>query len=178
MLWIAFKNYYLRDEEQPSHIIVQALCSCELLSKIIIFVTRNNRRSQKAAHLGVVNCFQKLLSSWRGTTPHINWGGSQLLWIAFKNYYLRDEEQRCKYLSRRIGRCELLSKIIIFVTRNNMLDVFYDKKDVVNCFQKLLSSWRGTTFLTDLKTLRELWIAFKNYYLRDEEQPDMAAAAA
>ena len=36
--------------------------------------------------------------------------------------------------------CELLSKIIIFVTRNNSKSGMYLDRVVVNCFQKLLSS--------------------------------------
>ena len=45
MLWIAFKNYYLRDEGQQDFVnIINAGC-CELLSKIIIFVMKDNHLS-------------------------------------------------------------------------------------------------------------------------------------
>ena len=143
-LWIAFKNYYLRDEEQPFWQIVSGFASCELLSKIIIFVTRNNQKIMFCTNFPVVNCFQKLLSSWRGTT---------------------------KYLVFDVtARCELLSKIIIFVTRNNNFLMIICGAFVVNCFQKLLSSWRGTTHFVRSSFFIKLWIAFKNYYLRDEEQ--------
>ena len=118
-LWIAFKNYYLRDEEQPPNPKATDAGSCELLSKIIIFVTRNNFEFEYDNYELVVNCFQKLLSSWRGTTP------LTILVVSI--------------------RCELLSKIIIFVTRNNQVVNNYKGFCVVNCFQKLLSSWRGTT---------------------------------
>ena len=169
-LWIAFKNYYLRDEEQLTANDVKNLVGCELLSKIIIFVTRNN--NHKFSHLlgGVVNCFQKLLSSWRGTTLEVLMKMFSVLWIAFKNYYLRDEEQRLGISGDVVERCELLSKIIIFVTRNNQKRQPATKSTVVNCFQKLLSSWRGTTIRVKVLIAVMLWIAFKNYYLRDEEQ--------
>ena len=141
-----------------------------MLSKIIIFVTRNNPDMVNDSMLNVVNCFQKLLSSWRGTTSTQMWTGSFGLWIAFKNYYLRDEEQHPDNLVKTFLGCELLSKIIIFVTRNNCSHVAFIGWHVVNCFQKLLSSWRGTTASHDYNESNGLWIAFKNYYLRDEEQ--------
>ena len=134
------------------------------------FVTRNNYHSKRNIGTSVVNCFQKLLSSWRGTTPGHEEIESLWLWIAFKNYYLRDEEQQIRIMLVTIQGCELLSKIIIFVTRNNLEFPNKLASKVVNCFQKLLSSWRGTTFLAPLKSCLLLWIAFKNYYLRDEEQ--------
>ena len=146
-LWIAFKNYYLRDEEQPEALQGWFIIRCELLSKIIIFVTRNNSERFYKNWILVVNCFQKLLSSWRGTTSQVASQTAWLLWIAFKNYYLRDEEQRGILIQQKPYSCELLSKIIIFVTRNNATILSSFGLLVVNCFQKLLSSWRGTTFL-------------------------------
>ena len=143
-MWIAFKNYYLRDEEQHNEKYTNIRNRCELLSKIIIFVTRNNFGDFLLCIKVVVNCFQKLLSSWRGTT-----------------YFLMNPQYQC---------CELLSKIIIFVTRNNMHEWQLQHHRVVNCFQKLLSSWRGTTSSANVYQTAKLWIAFKNYYLRDEEQ--------
>ena len=144
--------------------------SCELLSKIIIFVTRNNKVCACSFRNSVVNCFQKLLSSWRGTTSS-EWSNlDEELWIAFKNYYLRDEEQHLMQIWKLSLCCELLSKIIIFVTRNNLINKGELARHVVNCFQKLLSSWRGTTRSWLAKFFASLWIAFKNYYLRDEEQ--------
>ncbi len=41
-LWIAFKNYYLRDEGQPVGLRTERGFCCELLSKIIIFVMKDN----------------------------------------------------------------------------------------------------------------------------------------
>ena len=160
----------LRDEEQLSLKTEHWNISCELLSKIIIFVTRNNWVYVNHNRPTVVNCFQKLLSSWRGTTLFSKEQQKIQLWIAFKNYYLRDEEQ-LEALEEIIEEgCELLSKIIIFVTRNNVIKQNPSKWLVVNCFQKLLSSWRGTTLIWNEHLSGLLWIAFKNYYLRDEEQ--------
>ena len=68
-----------------------------------------------------------------------------LLWIAFKNYYLRDTTQRLCAKANTQYRCELLSKIIIFVTRHNIEQSVKAINNVVNCFQKLLSSWHDTT---------------------------------
>ena len=170
LLWIAFKNYYLRDTKQPRRFKQGVVHGCELLSKIIIFVTRNNIFEFCIVCNQVVNCFQKLLSSWHETTAEHLRPRSGLLWIAFKNYYLRDTKQLLNSAYRSPACCELLSKIIIFVTRNNVksLEVFI--YNVVNCFQKLLSSWHETTKITDYNIYRLLWIAFKNYYLRDTKQ--------
>ena len=169
-MWIAFKNYYLRDTKQP-------ICSnswrrdgCELLSKIIIFVTRNNAVMFPPFAFSVVNCFQKLLSSWHETTRSRKSTAKRMLWIAFKNYYLRDTKQHLlKNYVWRAG-CELLSKIIIFVTRNNKIKRYTSLCYVVNCFQKLLSSWHETTVQFPELQPHPLWIAFKNYYLRDTTQ--------
>ena len=144
-LWIAFKNYYLRDEGQRSFSMTVRKVSCELLSKIIIFVMKDNFNQTGIAPFLVVNCFQKLLSSWwRTTFTYSNWINKQL-WIAFKNYYLRDEGQRGIDATQRASCCELLSKIIIFVMKDNNSNYFPILAVVVNCFQKLLSSWWRTT---------------------------------
>ena len=121
MLWIAFKNYYLRDEgQQDLPNAVLAFC-CELLSKIIIFVMKDNKRINRCNAWQVVNCFQKLLSSWWRTTRPTKCRVSVLLWIAFKNYYLRDEGQRFARFLVISNCCELLSKIIIFVMKDNAI---------------------------------------------------------
>ena len=149
-LWIAFKNYYLRDTTQPSFFVLKWLICCELLSKIIIFVTRHNSKLQKALVSSVVNCFQKLLSSWHDTTVQANEQKMLQLWIAFKNYYLRDTTQPRPSGFVPPSCCELLSKIIIFVTRHNR-----------------------TKFI---QFINPLWIAFKNYYLRDTTQQQLDSA--
>ena len=174
-LWIAFKNYYLRDTKQPSSNFGNVSYSCELLSKIIIFVTRNNDSEEIIVTDYVVNCFQKLLSSWHETTKLFSAVISNSLWIAFKNYYLRDTKQQTWKIYLLSSCCELLSKIIIFVTRNNTRQKNTGITTVVNCFQKLLSSWHETTSFCELKIFRALWIAFKNYYLRDTKQPENVA---
>ena len=170
MLWIAFKNYYLRDEGQQLSRETETKCSCELLSKIIIFVMKDNQWLTSRECQTVVNCFQKLLSSWWRTTPPGTFREPRWLWIAFKNYYLRDEGQRDIFFYRRIGSCELLSKIIIFVMKDNVIRYSMKVILVVNCFQKLLSSWWRTTYFCVRCNANRLWIAFKNYYLRDEGQ--------
>ena len=169
-MWIAFKNYYLRDTTQLSPFEAGVPVSCELLSKIIIFVTRHNRDNLKHAHRTVVNCFQKLLSSWHDTTTRLCTFILCALWIAFKNYYLRDTTQRKKFYRRFSNSCELLSKIIIFVTRHTGWYGNAKSFIVVNCFQKLLSSWHDTTAGAPGSLMAQLWIAFKNYYLRDTTQ--------
>ena len=126
----------------------------------------------------VVNCFQKLLSSWWRTAKEIVNRLQTQLWIAFKNYYLRDEGQRYRSDLLGPGRCELLSKIIIFVMKDS-LGLWYESiGSVVNCFQKLLSSWWRTAMNEQLKNELRLWIAFKNYYLRDEGQPGESTVKA
>ena len=143
---------------------------CELLSKIIIFVTRHNNYYLHRTSNLVVNCFQKLLSSWHDTTYCFSASYNKPLWIAFKNYYLRDTTQLRFSKKHTKLRCELLSKIIIFVTRHNQLIAVSKFLLVVNCFQKLLSSWHDTTKHYQWFLWLELWIAFKNYYLRDTTQ--------
>ena len=118
----------------------------------------------------VVNCFQKLLPSWWRTTKLRRKTEASLLWIAFKNYYLRDEGQHLFFLLLRQYSCELLSKIITFVMKDNIPQSIHLPTIVVNCFQKLLSSWWRTTTAMAIMQLWVLWIAFKNYYLRDEGQ--------
>ena len=145
-MWIAFKNYYLRDEGQLIGLKKTTKISCELLSKIIIFVMKDNGMVVCSKIRLVVNCFQKLLSSWWRTTVAINAQLGVLLWIAFKNYYLRDEGQRGDEISLMKFCCELLSKIIIFVMKDNSKRTRRFITIVVNCFQKLLSSWWRTTF--------------------------------
>ena len=169
-LWIAFKNYYLRDEGQHAATVNAALLCCELLSKIIIFVMKDNLNNNVEATPLVVNCFQKLLSSWWRTTLCCKRTSQQQLWIAFKNYYLRDEGQLLPFISSLVVSCELLSKIIIFVMKDNTKGLKRSRTGVVNCFQKLLSSWWRTTDGTNEFDEVTLWIAFKNYYLRDEGQ--------
>ena len=142
-----------------------------MLSKIIIFVTRHNFSVCSPTVTAVVNCFQKLLSSWHDTTVHIIAQKNNKLWIAFKNYYLRDTTQHVRIYNANRSSCELLSKIIIFVTRHNISPNSTPTLAVVNCFQKLLSSWHDTTLRMKSKRFRKLWIAFKNYYLRDTTQP-------
>ena len=147
LLWIAFKNYYLRDEGQLEDWKIVSRNSCELLSKIIIFVMKDNENFEEAPLSKVVNCFQKLLSSWWRTTLLVDFFPGLKLWIAFKNYYLRDEGQLLVITIPTYYRCELLSKIIIFVMKDNFFYWKPKRKSVVNCFQKLLSSWWRTTWL-------------------------------
>ena len=122
------------------------------------------------ALISVVNCFQKLLSSWWRTAWTSNKSLFFLLWIAFKNYYLRDEGQQYLSVGCAVHSCELLSKIIIFVMKDSVSVNSKHQWCVVNCFQKLLSSWWRTAILKSLLSSKLLWIAFKNYYLRDEGQ--------
>ena len=169
-LWIAFKNYYLRDEGQPQRMLNTITLGCELLSKIIIFVMKDNNCNLYKIVCRVVNCFQKLLSSWWRTTGRSAFSSSPWLWIAFKNYYLRDEGQQHHRTRNHYLSCELLSKIIIFVMKDNIQKTSSLRMVVVNCFQKLLSSWWRTTKTEKRSIQTMLWIAFKNYYLRDEGQ--------
>ena len=117
-----------------------------------------------------MNCFQKLLSSWWRTAWEIFLYDAVGLWIAFKNYYLRDEGQLIPNSPWTDWSCELLSKIIIFVMKDSMSHFLIKQKQVVNCFQKLLSSWWRTAEFSNKSSFLMLWIAFKNYYLRDEGQ--------
>ena len=146
MLWIAFKNYYLRDEGQLPQDIRWWQSSCELLSKIIIFVMKDSEAIRLMCTDMVVNCFQKLLSSWWRTALQKSGCWNYLLWIAFKNYYLRDEGQQITLCTSNNLSCELLSKIIIFVMKDSGNVDEITNLTVVNCFQKLLSSWWRTAW--------------------------------
>ena len=170
MLWIAFKFYYLRDEEQRIGRFYAKVRGCELLSNFIIFGTKNNLSENYRMRAGVVNCFQILLSSGRRTTNYRKNDRPLWLWIAFKFYYLRDEEQLRSIRRSRFICCELLSNFIIFGTKNNSYQCGKSLSFVVNCFQILLSSGRRTTVTNWVRNTLKLWIAFKFYYLRDEEQ--------
>ncbi len=126
-----------------------ACCCCELLSKVGIFDIRNNiwltetlcnsvvNCFQKLVSLifgttkndfiikgyGVVNCFQKLVSLIFGTTCSSSTSASDLLWIAFKSWYLWYSEQLFPVPDMSSGRCELLSKVGIFDIRNNAMSL-------------------------------------------------------
>ena len=169
-LWIAFKNYYLRDEGQLGRCDHSFNSCCELLSKIIIFVMKDSLKNIALEAIEVVNCFQKLLSSWWRTANYSEQLAKGRLWIAFKNYYLRDEGQLFKRKCSCLYGCELLSKIIIFVMKDSHTKSKRKDWCVVNCFQKLLSSWWRTACFINPIAVHKLWIAFKNYYLRDEGQ--------
>ena len=165
-MWIAFKNYYLRDTTQLPSINSNFIVCCELLSKIIIFVTRHNSKFSFVRFRRVVNCFQKLLSSWHDTTLPSTFGSSSSLWIAFKNYYLRDTTQPTFFIFQISFCCELLSKIIIFVTRHNCFRNRCKNAQVVNCFQKLLSSWHDTTSIKKTSYHRRFLRFFQNLKFR------------
>ena len=87
-LWIAFKNLYLCCLKQPSVCIFAIYSSCELLSKICIFVVWNNQKDDNKAAQAVVNCFQKFVSLLSETTGKCGLHLHYRLWIAFKNLYL------------------------------------------------------------------------------------------
>ena len=143
MLWIAFKNLYLCDGEHQSPPTPLAGGSCELLSKICIFVTAN-----------IFTVFSLTVIA---------------LWIAFKNLYLCDGEHQYYIHPKSQGGCELLSKICIFVTANILTVAQLRTLFVVNCFQKFVSLWRRTSLVGMSATNSLLWIAFKNLYLCDGE---------
>ena len=145
-LWIAFKNLYLCDGEHQYAESVEIAGSCELLSKICIFVTANILSFDMSTELIVVNCFQKFVSLWRRTSLDISRQFLLQLWIAFKNLYLCDGEHHIPILPSKICGCELLSKICIFVTANITRRHFQMQPYVVNCFQKFVSLWRRTSF--------------------------------
>ena len=138
-LWIAFKNLYLCCLKQPLSSAKNHQTSCELLSKICIFVVWNNRISTGSPARNVVNCFQKFVSLLSETT------------------YL--------YFPLLKSSCELLSKICIFVVWNNFWWGNNMLKRVVNCFQKFVSLLSETTADIWAIASRGLWIAFKNLYL-------------
>ena len=144
----------------------------------------------------VVNCLQNLLSLRSETT----YGGkcclANVLWIAYKIYYLCDRKQPCnlqhinlhccelltKFIIFAIGNnsfprlrvmrlgCELLTKFIIFAIGNNIRRVFAHGRAVVNCLQNLLSLRSETTHFSFGISSSTLWIAYKIYYLCDRKQ--------
>ena len=92
---------------------------CELLSKLSIFDTTNNDVFAECNKPTVVNCFQNLVSLIRQTTPLVGTDASI--------------------------SCELLSKLSIFDTTNNLALSYSIVLYVVNCFQNLVSLIRQTT---------------------------------
>ena len=190
-LWIAFKNLYLCCLKQPLLIGYVNTPSCELLSKICIFVVWNNPYHFGASHCPVVNCFQKFVSLLSETTLsplhiHLLWvvncfqkfvsllsettviaacADGVKLWIAFKNLYLCCLKQQAMRCLSCFVSCELLSKICIFVVWNNCFLLYSSAYSVVNCFQKFVSLLSETTGSLSVQSNRVLWIAFKNLYL-------------
>ena len=141
MLWIAFKFFYLRDGSQRLYKSHKWLSSCELLSNFSIFVMVRNTYKDVPLTFPVVNCFQIFLSSWWFATLFLNIKASELLWIAFKFFYLRDGSQPNETKLPLLTCCELLSNFSIFVMVRNPAALRQRKGIVVNCFQIFLSSW-------------------------------------
>ena len=169
-LWIAFKFFYLRDGSQLVPDTVDVFFRCELLSNFSIFVMVRNIEVKAFDANGVVNCFQIFLSSWWFATALSREKEYRMLWIAFKFFYLRDGSQLYGRSRDQEGSCELLSNFSIFVMVRNILLEMADTLIVVNCFQIFLSSWWFATKLFFLSLRRQLWIAFKFFYLRDGSQ--------
>ena len=151
MLWIAYKIYYLCDRKQLLLNYGNQQFSCELLTKFIIFAIGNNLCHLEEEVVLVVNCLQNLLSLRSETTQvHQNLNPFEL-WIAYKIYYLCDRKQRNRNWYLLLRSCELLTKFIIFAIGNN---------------EEIAAL-----------TARELWIAYKIYYLCDRKQlPDYYVA--
>ena len=118
----------------------------------------------------VVNCFQNSVSLIFWTTLMNTIIHEIVLWIAFKILYLWYSEQlRFPRISATSG-CELLSKFCIFDILNNLHSGHTQQGEVVNCFQNSVSLIFWTTSFRELKSTRELWIAFKILYLWYSEQ--------
>ena len=118
-LWFAFKKLYL--------------CSDEQLPAV------------KLGLLRVVICFQKIVSLFWRTTRFFLINSNNMLWFAFKKLYLCSDEQPQEELTRAEKCCDLLSKNCIFVLTNNKLANKTAWRNVVICFQKIVSLfWRTT----------------------------------
>lgn len=123
---------------------------CELLLKIVIFVISHSFNYTNYRKFTVVDCFQKLLSSRSVTATETHNTKSTKLWIAFENYYIRDQS---KHVSKQSGiyfGCELLSKLSPLISHNEVRKEAIESV-VVNRFQ--------------------------NYYLRDQSQQTNQSAA-
>ena len=170
LLWIAYKIYYLCDRKQQTSAACAYHCGCELLTKFIIFAIGNNRTEIFCGCNSVVNCLQNLLSLRSETTVYQFHNSLILLWIAYKIYYLCDRKQPFDFERFYADSCELLTKFIIFAIGNNTLWANRNDPTVVNCLQNLLSLRSETTHTTPMPLRRQLWIAYKIYYLCDRKQ--------
>jgi len=92
------------------------------------------------------------------------------LWVAFKNLYLCSREQFFLYECTNRSSCESLSKICIFAVANSECKMNILSKIVVSRFQKFVSLQSRTVFLSNVRALDRLWVAFKNLYLCSREQ--------
>ena len=174
LLWIAYKIYYLCDRKQLFRPIDALIQCCELLTKFIIFAIGNNSRIVRSNYIAVVNCLQNLLSLRSETTFMNGLWQVDMLWIAYKIYYLCDRKQQDNCETCWGTSCELLTKFIIFAIGNNS-EVFCSLRlSVVNCLQNLLSLRSETTIIILSIISIMLWIAYKIYYLCDRKQPPPA----
>ena len=169
-MWIAYKIYYLCDRKQRCTTFAKSWASCELLTKFIIFAIGNNSYIRLYVIVWVVNCLQNLLSLRSETTVIFLQSVQNLLWIAYKIYYLCDRKQHANKIVEYKTCCELLTKFIIFAIGNNCCLLMYLIVPVVNCLQNLLSLRSETTGLIKFNHWAELWIAYKIYYLCDRKQ--------
>ena len=170
LLWIALRLLYLWHYRQHWCSSAKLWMCCELLSDYCIFDITDNWDIFVTLRKRVVNCFQIIVSLTSQTTTPINIESTQLLWIAFRLLYLWHHRQRGMTNWMRTYCCELLSDYCIFDITDNSYRRKRTGKEVVNCFQIIVSLTSQTTSKNNISFRVELWIAFRLLYLWHHRQ--------
>ncbi len=137
MLWFAFKNCSLYLYQQHLWGLFKVKSCCDLLSKIVLYIFTNNFSKVFIWLVLVVICFQKLFFISLPTTTIAFGLFHTKLWFAFKNCSLYLYQQLLLFHQKQGLRCDLLSKIVLYIFTNNGTSAMYPLLFVVICFQKL-----------------------------------------
>jgi len=171
VLWIAFKKLYLWYSEQLYITIYSLLGVVNCFQKIVslIFWTTFQRMvtDGRSCELLSKNCIFDILNN-------SNW--NTIIKVLVVNCFQKIVSLIFWTTTENGGvrsyRCELLSKNCIFDILNNHCKFNILMSTVVNCFQKIVSLIFWTTTALNASASIGLWIAFKKLYLWYSEQQD------
>ena len=130
----------------------------------IVSLTYQKQRSQEGKRRRlVVNCFQNCIFDLSKTAIAPATAIFSKLWIAFKIVSLTYQKQLDISLMRIADRCELLSKLYLWLIKNSQIKFNYYGILVVNCFQNCIFDLSKTAFNTVIKKLWSCELLSKLY---------------
>ena len=161
MLWFAFKivslTYFIhRFINSYSNYL-----SCDLLSKLYLWLTSYIQSLCRAVCTLVVICFQNCIFDLLHTSYLLAFYAPSLLWFAFKIVSLTYFIHQWYSCLKNKSSCDLLSKLYLWLTSYIMWGVFVYVFLVVICFQNCIFDLLHTSTLSGCISLHLLWFAFK-----------------